>query len=119
MAIPVLTLRPEFHTAALKGTAIELATRSKTGATQIPAADFLNITYPSHDLIKALQAASSDPNALFAEKTIERGGCLLVGGKILGHLLVKVARRTTLQPARIAASIIAAPIACIPLLMPA
>jgi hypothetical protein len=40
----------------VKGTAIELATRSKTGATQIPAADFLNITYPSHDLIKALQA---------------------------------------------------------------
>ncbi len=56
MAIPVLTLRPEFRTTALKGTAIELATRSKTGATQIPAADFLNITYPSHDLIKALQA---------------------------------------------------------------
>ncbi len=56
MSFPVLTLRPEFRSAALKGTAIELATRSKTGATQIPAADFLNITYPSHDLIKALQA---------------------------------------------------------------
>ena len=38
------------------GTAIEPAARSKTGATQIPAADFLNITYASHDLIKALQA---------------------------------------------------------------
>src|ERR1700730_11910017 len=56
MSIPVVTLRAEFRSAALKGTAIELATRNKTGATQIPAAEFLNITYPSHDLIKALQA---------------------------------------------------------------
>jgi hypothetical protein len=56
MSIPVLTLRPEFRGAALKGTAIELATKSKTGATQIPAAEFLNITYPSYDLVKALQA---------------------------------------------------------------
>jgi len=56
LSIPVLTLRPEFRSAALKGTAIELATRGHTGATQIPAADFLNITYPNHDLIKALQA---------------------------------------------------------------
>jgi Protein of unknown function (DUF499) len=56
MAIPNLTLRPEFRGAALRGTAIELATRSKTGATQISAADFLNITYPSYDLVKALQA---------------------------------------------------------------
>lgn len=56
MPIPSLTLRQEFRGAALKGTAIELATKSKTGATQIPAAEFLNITYPSHDLVKALQA---------------------------------------------------------------
>lgn len=56
MSIPLLTLRPEFRGAALTGTAIELATRSKTGATQIPADDFLNITYPSHDLMKAMEA---------------------------------------------------------------
>jgi hypothetical protein len=56
MPNPTLTLRSEFRGAALKGTAIELATRSKTGATQISAADFLNITYPSYDLVKALQA---------------------------------------------------------------
>jgi hypothetical protein len=56
MSIPVLTLRPEFRGAALKGTAIELATKNRTGATQIPAAEFLNITYPSYDLVKALQA---------------------------------------------------------------
>jgi hypothetical protein len=56
MPTPSLTLRTEFRGSALKGTAIELATRSKTGATQIFAADFLNITYPSYDLVKALQA---------------------------------------------------------------
>src|SRR3984893_15918153 len=56
MPNPILSLRSEFRGAALKGTAIELATRSKTGATQIAAADFLNITYPSYDLVKALQA---------------------------------------------------------------
>src|SRR4051794_34599048 len=54
--MPFVPRRPEFRSAALKGTAIELATRNNTGATQIPAAEFLNITYPSHDLIKALQA---------------------------------------------------------------
>src|ERR1700730_13930561 len=56
MPNPILSLRSEFRGAALKGTAIELATRNKTGATQIPAAEFLNITYPSYDLVKALQA---------------------------------------------------------------
>jgi hypothetical protein len=71
--MPNLTLRPEFHSAALKGTAIELATRNKTGATQIPAADFLNITYPSHDLIKALQAVGPHqdrPVVLIGERGI-------------------------------------------------
>jgi hypothetical protein len=60
MPIPVLTLRPEFRSAALKGTAIELATRSKTGATQIPAAEFLNITYPSYDLLAAVNETLAD-----------------------------------------------------------
>src|SRR3954447_4480215 len=56
LSLPVVTLRFEFRSAAMKGTAIELATRNKTGATQVPAAEFLNITYPSHDLVRALQA---------------------------------------------------------------
>lgn len=56
MPSAVLVLREEFRGAALKGTAIELATKNKTGATQIPAEGFLNITYPSYDLVKALQA---------------------------------------------------------------
>jgi len=52
-----LTLRDEFKGRRLKGTAIELTNNNNTGATQIPAADFLRITYPSTDLLKTLEAA--------------------------------------------------------------
>ncbi|MBF0235931.1 MAG: DUF499 domain-containing protein [Desulfamplus sp.] len=52
-----LTLREEFKGRRLKGTAIELTNNNNTGATQIPASDFLNITYPSHDVLKTLEAA--------------------------------------------------------------
>ena len=68
MSIAVVTLRAEFRSAALKGTAIELATRNKTGATQIPAAEFLNITYPSHDLIKAFSLSRFREFRLVGEK---------------------------------------------------
>ena len=52
-----LQLRDEFKGRRLKGTAIELTNNNNTGATQIPAADFLRITYPSTDLLKTLEAA--------------------------------------------------------------
>ncbi|MBF0460762.1 MAG: DUF499 domain-containing protein [Magnetococcales bacterium] len=51
-----LELRQEFLGKKLQGTAIELANEAKTGATQISAQDFLAITYPTHDLLKALWA---------------------------------------------------------------
>jgi hypothetical protein len=51
-----LTLRPEFRGRRLKGTAIELSNESNTGATQIAAAEFLEITYPTHDLLKGVEA---------------------------------------------------------------
>lgn len=51
-----LTLREEFRGNRLKGTAIELANDNKTGATQIAASEFLEITYPTTDLLKALEA---------------------------------------------------------------
>ena len=51
-----LTLRKEFQGRRLKGTAIELANSSNTGATQIGATDFLNITYPSADALRAIEA---------------------------------------------------------------
>ena len=55
-----LQLRDEFKGRRLKGTAIELTNKNNTGATQIPATDFLRITYPSTDLLKTLEA--SGPN---------------------------------------------------------
>lgn len=55
-----LTLREEFKGRRLKGTAIELANRNNTGATQIAAEDFLRITYPSTDVLKTLEAAGPD-----------------------------------------------------------
>lgn len=51
-----LTLRKEFQGKRLKGTAIELANEKNTGATQVPASEFLEITYPSSDMMKALEA---------------------------------------------------------------
>ena len=52
-----LKLRDEFKGRRLKGTAIELTNKNNTGATQIPVADFLRITYPSHDVLKIIEAA--------------------------------------------------------------
>ena len=51
-----LTLRQEFKGRRLKGTAIELSNEANTGATQVSAQDFLEITYPTHDLLKGIEA---------------------------------------------------------------
>lgn len=51
-----LTLREEFRGKRLKGTAIELSNDTNTGATQIAAREFLEITYPTHDLLKGIEA---------------------------------------------------------------
>lgn len=51
-----LSLRPEFQGRRLSGTAIELSNETHTGATQVPARDFLGITYPTHDLLKGIEA---------------------------------------------------------------
>jgi len=55
-----LTLREEFRGKRLKGTAIELSNDSNTGATQIAAKQFLEITYPTHDLLKGIEAIGPD-----------------------------------------------------------
>ncbi|RLA52378.1 MAG: DUF499 domain-containing protein [Gammaproteobacteria bacterium] len=52
-----LTLREEFKGRRLKGTAIELTNKNNTGATQVSAEEFLRITYPSHDVLKVIEAA--------------------------------------------------------------
>ncbi len=51
-----LNLRPEFRTKRISGTMIELSNAAKTGATQRPASEFLEITYPTTDLLTALEA---------------------------------------------------------------
>lgn len=66
-----LSLRKEFQGQRLRGTAIELANENNTGATQVPAAEFLEITYPSSDLLKALEAIGPDqsrPVVLLGER---------------------------------------------------
>ncbi len=55
-----LTLREEFRGKRLKGTAIELSNETNTGATQIAAKEFLDITYPTHDLLKGVEAVAPD-----------------------------------------------------------
>lgn len=55
-----LTLREEFRGKRLKGTAIELSNDSNTGATQVTANQFLGITYPTHDLLKGIEAVGPD-----------------------------------------------------------
>src|SRR6218665_137398 len=51
-----LTLREEFRGNRLKGTAIELSNDKNTGATQMAAEAFLQITYPTRDLLKGIEA---------------------------------------------------------------
>lgn len=51
-----LALREEFQSKRLKGTAIELSNDTNTGATQVAAKQFLEITYPTHDLLKGIEA---------------------------------------------------------------
>ena len=49
-----LTLREEFRGKRLEGTAIELSNDQNTGGTQIAAQQFLEITYPTQDLLKGI-----------------------------------------------------------------
>lgn len=51
-----LKLREEFQGRRLKGTAIELTNENQTGATQVGAKAFLDITYPTADLLSAIEA---------------------------------------------------------------
>lgn len=52
-----LRLRQEFRRYRPSGTIVELTNKSQTGATQVSAADFLEITYPSADALKVIEAA--------------------------------------------------------------
>lgn len=66
-----LTLREEFRGKRLKGTAIELSNDANTGATQIDAQTFLEITYPTHDLLRGIEAVGPNhgrPVAVIGER---------------------------------------------------
>ena len=51
-----LKLREEFRGRRLKGTTVNFTDQAGTGALEVSAADFLKITYPSHDLLKTVEA---------------------------------------------------------------
>ncbi len=51
-----LQLRSEFQGIRLTGTTIDFTNRTKTGALEKPASDFLKITYPTQDLLKTIES---------------------------------------------------------------
>ncbi len=51
-----LKLREEFRGKRLKGTTVDFTNQSKTDALEVPAVEFLKITYPSFDLLKTIEA---------------------------------------------------------------
>ena len=53
-----LKLREEFRGRRLKGTTVDFTNQAQTGALQVPAVEFLKITYPSFDLLKTIEATS-------------------------------------------------------------
>jgi len=81
-----LNLREEFRGKRLKGTAIELSNEKQTGAIQRPASEFLEITYPSSDVLRAIEAigpSKDKPVVLMGERGQGKSHLLAV----LYHLL--------------------------------
>jgi hypothetical protein len=74
-----LELRGEFQSRRLKGTAIELTNEKKTGATQISVDEFLRITYPTADVVAALEAigpGNGQPVVLIGERGLGKSHLL-------------------------------------------
>lgn len=66
-----LALRDEFRGKRLKGAAIERFNDPNTGTTQIAARQFLQITYPTHDLLQGIEAIGPNqgrPVAVIGER---------------------------------------------------
>jgi hypothetical protein len=66
----MLNLRPEFRGKQLKGTQIDLVNSSQTGATQQAAKDFLEITYPTRDVLMGVEAVGP-----------HQGRCIVIKGE--------------------------------------
>lgn len=82
-----LTLREEFRGKRLKGTAIELSNDSNTGATQVAAKQFLEITYPTHDLLKGVEAVGPDqgrPVVVIGERGLGKSHLMAVTDRVNG-----------------------------------
>ena len=82
-----LTLREEFRGKRLKGTTVDFTNQSKTGALEVPAAEFLRITYPSFDLLKTIEAigpGQSRPVVLMGNKHAKKA--------VLTHLAEQIDR---------------------------
>ena len=75
-----LTLRQEFRGINMPGTVIALHKDNSQGATDISTSDFLKITYPTSDVIKAIKAVKADTAG---------GPVVLMGGRGKGksHLM--------------------------------
>jgi len=66
-----LQLREEFRQSRIKGTTIDFDPQAESGVLKASAADFLKITYPSHDLLKlieAIQPQKSHPVVVWGER---------------------------------------------------
>ena len=51
-----LRLREEFRGKRLRGSTVDFTNDNKTGALDVPASDFLKITYPSNDLLRTIES---------------------------------------------------------------
>ena len=65
-----LELRDEFKGRRLKGTAIELSNKNQTGATQVSASEFLQITYPTGDVLQSIEAVGPQAEPAVRRQTL-------------------------------------------------
>ena len=76
-----LSLREEFRSARLKGTVVELTDDRSTGAVQVAPPQFLDITYPTHDVLKAIEAVNEGqgrPVVVIGERGLGKSHILAV-----------------------------------------
>lgn len=76
-----LSLREEFRAARLKGTVVELTDDRSTGAVQVSPAQFLEITYPTLDVLKAIEAVNEGqgrPVVIIGERGLGKSHILAV-----------------------------------------
>jgi hypothetical protein len=76
-----LSLREEFRSARLKGTVVELTDDRSTGAVQVAPPQFLDITYPTHDVLKSIEAVNEGqgrPVVVIGERGLGKSHILAV-----------------------------------------